>query len=61
MSRPASLAWLASHELRLGWRDWVSLITAGGRTRARSATIALIVFAVFMHIFAYWRRELCER
>jgi ABC-2 type transport system permease protein len=54
MSQPASLTWLASHELRLGWRDWVSLVTAGGRTRTRNATIALIVFAVFMHVFAYW-------
>ncbi len=54
MSQPASLTWLASHELRLGWRDWVSLMTAGGRTRTRNAAIALIVFAVFMHAFAYW-------
>lgn len=54
MSQPASLTWLAGHELRLGWRDWVSLMTAGGRTRTRNAAIALIVFAVFMHAFAYW-------
>ena len=26
MSPQASLAWLASHELRLGWRDWVALV-----------------------------------
>jgi ABC-2 type transport system permease protein len=49
-----TLAWHARHELRLGWRDWLSLMTAGGRTRARNAAIALIVFAVFMHLFAYW-------
>ena len=54
MSQPASLTWLASHEFRLGWRDWASLITAGGRTRARNAVIALMVFAAFMHVFAYW-------
>ena len=54
MSQPASLTWLAGHEIRLGWRDWASLMTAGGRTRARNATIALIVFAAFMHVFAYW-------
>ena len=29
-------------------------MTAGGRTRTRNATIALVVFAVFMHVFAYW-------
>ena len=54
MSYPASLTWLANHEFRLGWRDWVALMTAGGRARARNAGIALIVFAAFMHVFAYW-------
>jgi ABC-2 type transport system permease protein len=54
VSPQASLAWLASHELRLGWRDWVALVTAGGRTRARTALIALVIIVVFMHAFAYW-------
>lgn len=54
MSQPASLTWFAGHEFRLGWRDWVSLVTAGGRTRARNALIALIVIAILMHLFAYW-------
>ena len=54
MSQAASLGWLASHEFRLGWRDWVALMTAGGRRRARNAIIALIIFASFMHAFAYW-------
>jgi len=54
VSEAASLTWLARHELRLGWRDWVSLVTAGGRTRARNAIIGLIAFAAFMHVFAYW-------
>ena len=54
MSRPDTLTWLAGHELRLGWRDWVSLMTAGHRNRARTVTIALILFAAFMHLFAYW-------
>jgi ABC-2 type transport system permease protein len=53
VNRPDTLVWLASHELRLGWRDWLSLMTAGRRTRARTVTIALIVFAVFMHALAY--------
>jgi ABC-2 type transport system permease protein len=48
------MVWLAGHELRLGWRDWVSLMTAGHRNRARTVIIALIVFAAFMHVFAYW-------
>ena len=54
MSRPDTLAWLAGHELRLGWRDWVALMTAGRPNRARTVAIALIVFAAFMHVFAYW-------
>ncbi len=54
MSEPATLTWLASHELRLGWRDWVSLMTAGRRSRARTVAIALILFGGFMHLFAYW-------
>ena len=54
MSRPDTLTWLAGHELRLGWRDWVSLMTAGHRNRVRTVTIALILFAAFMHLFAYW-------
>ena len=47
------MVWLASHELRLGWRDWVALMTAGHRRRARNVAIALIVFAGFMHLLAY--------
>ncbi|HXZ22687.1 MAG TPA: permease [Pseudolabrys sp.] len=54
MSQPASLAWLASHEFRLGWRDWVALMTAGGRARARNAGIAVVVVVAFMHVFAFW-------
>ena len=54
MNNPATITWLAGHELKLGWRDWVSLMTAGRRNRARTVAIALVVFAAFMHLFAYW-------
>jgi ABC-2 type transport system permease protein len=54
VNNPATLTWLAGHEFKLGWRDWVSLMTAGRRNRARTIAIALIVFAAFMHLFAYW-------
>ena len=54
MRQPATLTWLAGHELRLGWRDWVALMTAGRRNRARTVAVALIIFAAFMHLFAYW-------
>jgi ABC-2 type transport system permease protein len=53
VSRPDTLVWLAGHELRLGWRDWLALMTAGHRRRGRNVAIALIVFAAFMHLFAW--------
>ena len=53
MSPPATLTWLAGHELRLSWRDWVSLMTAGRRHRARTVTITLILFAALMHLIAW--------
>ena len=54
MSAPATLTWLAGHELRLGWRDLTSLLTAGGKRRQRNAIVALIVFVVAVHAFANW-------
>ena len=53
MSRPGTLAWFARHELRLAWRDWLSMMTAGGRTRLRTVVIALLVVAVVMHLIAH--------
>lgn len=53
MSQPGTLVWLASHELRLGWRDWVAMMTVGHRRRMRTVAIAVIVFVGFMHLFAY--------
>ena len=53
MSRTDTLTWLAAHELRLGWRDWLSLMTAGRRRRLRTVVIVLTLFGVFMHLVAY--------
>src|SRR5262249_40904556 len=53
MSQPGTLVWFISHELRLGWRDWVAMMTVGHRRRMRTVAIALIVFAGFMHLLAY--------
>jgi ABC-2 type transport system permease protein len=53
VSSPDTLAWFAGHELRLGWRDWLSMMTAGRRARIRSVTIGLLIFAVLMHLLAY--------
>ena len=53
MSRPGSLAWFAHHELRLAWRDWLSMMTAGRRRRLTTVVIALGAFAALMHLIAY--------
>jgi len=53
MSHPDTLIWLAGHELRLGWRDWVTMITVGHRRRMSTVAIMLIVFFGFMHLLAY--------
>ena len=53
MSAPGTVLWFARHELRLAWRDWLSMMTAGGRTRARTLMVALAVVALFMHGVAF--------
>ncbi len=52
MSRPASITWFAAHELRLTWRDWVSMITAGRGRRTGAILIGLALFLIFMHVIA---------
>jgi ABC-2 type transport system permease protein len=49
MTRAGTLAWFARHEFRLAWRDFLWLMTAGKKRRARNVAIGFIVFAVFMH------------
>jgi ABC-2 type transport system permease protein len=41
------------HELRLAWREWLAMITAGRRGRKRAVVIGLIVLAAIMHLPAY--------
>jgi ABC-2 type transport system permease protein len=53
MIHSGSIAWFARHELRLSWRDWMHMLTAGDRRRKRSVFIALALFAAFMHLIAY--------
>ena len=54
MIRPETIPWFARHELRLAWREWVAMITAGRRRRAIAAAIGFAAFAVFMHGLAYF-------
>ena len=53
MSSPAALSWFARHEIRLAWREWLAMITAGRKGRKRVAIVGLIVFAAIMHLPAY--------
>src|ERR1700686_5101520 len=53
MTSIAALTWFARHELRLAWREWLAMMTAGRRGRKRRAVIGLIAFAAIMHLPAY--------
>lgn len=53
MSAAVSALWFARHELRLGWREMLGMLTGGRRRRTRSATILLLVFVIFLHLPAY--------
>src|ERR1700759_1610924 len=53
MTRPSTITWFAVHELRLSWRDWLSMMTAGRRWRERNVAIALALFGAFMHLSAF--------
>ena len=53
MSAPGSIAWIARHELRLAWRDWLAMMTAGGRTRVRTLLVVLLGATAFMHAIAF--------
>jgi ABC-2 type transport system permease protein len=53
MSAAADLTSFARHELRLAWREWLAMMTAGRRGRKRAAIIGLIVFAAILHLPAW--------
>jgi ABC-2 type transport system permease protein len=50
---PAALTWFARHEIRLAWREWLAMMTAGRRGRKRAAVVGLVVLAALMHLPAY--------
>ncbi len=53
MSAPGTFTWLARHEIRLAWRDWRDMITAGGRRSLARASAVLVAAALVFH-FPVW-------
>jgi ABC-2 type transport system permease protein len=53
MMQTGSLAWFARHELRLSWRDMMSMMTAGRRGREPFVALFVILFLAFMHGVAF--------
>ena len=54
MNEPGTLVWFARHELRLTWRDAVSMMTAGRPGRSWKLAVGLAAFVVCMHIVAFY-------
>jgi ABC-2 type transport system permease protein len=54
VSQPGTLTWFARHECRLAWRDWLWMMTAGRRSRARNVAIGIVLFALFLHGVAWF-------
>lgn len=52
MIASATLPWFARHELRLFWRDFISMLTAGKRSREGVLLLVAIAFTVFVHWLA---------
>jgi ABC-2 type transport system permease protein len=49
VTAPGSIAWFARHEARLAWREWVSHMTGGRRSRVVVLAIGSLFFLLFMH------------
>ena len=54
MSQPGTLSWFARHELRLFWRDSLSMLTAGKRHRERALALVAVIFLILVHVLAYF-------
>ncbi len=52
MNQPATLTWFARHELRLFWRDMLSMLTSGKRGRESVLLVVALVFAFLVHLIA---------
>jgi len=53
MTAIAAPAWFARHEVTLVWRDFVSMMTAGKRSRERVVLIVALVIGAGLHALAW--------
>ena len=54
MNEPGTLVWFARHELRLTWRDAISMMTAGRPGREWKLAVGLTTFILSMHAVAFY-------
>ena len=54
MTPIATLAWFARHELRLSWRDLISMLTGGKRRREPVVLLIVILIAVVVQLLAFF-------
>jgi ABC-2 type transport system permease protein len=52
MTGTATVTWFARHELRLAWRDFLSMLTAGKRRREPVLAAVAVAFVVGIHVLA---------
>jgi ABC-2 type transport system permease protein len=53
MTAIAAPAWFARHEITLVWRDFVSMMTAGRRSRERVVLVVALVIGAGLHALAW--------
>jgi len=53
VTHAGTLTWFARHEIRLAWRDWLSLMTAGRRRRGWAVALGLAILVLFLHAVAF--------
>lgn len=53
MSAPATYVWFAGHEVRLVWREFFAMLTAGRRAHMGALVAGIALFVVFMHGLAW--------
>jgi ABC-2 type transport system permease protein len=54
MTQSGTALWFARHEMRLAWRDWVAMMTAGKHARRYRVAVGLLAFVVVLHAVAYF-------